>query len=228
MPRSETVDPTPQGDAVPAPEFDEEALFPAPDGPAPSQASEAARIRRARQTTRNLILALIATLAAVGLMLVLVPRDDSSQLERVDWAARAESLQGQAAMTLASPVLPDGWYANHADYEDDTTDGLQTWDVGFVTPANAYIGLQQVHGGNPTWLANQLADRPATGERTIAGHVFEVHDQRGQPGFTKGQNDYALVGEAAGTTLILNGTAEDDEFERLVTATLASLGEPTA
>jgi hypothetical protein len=55
-----------------------------------------------------------------------------------------------------------------------------------------------------------------------------VHDQRGQTGFTKGQNDYALVGEAAGTTLILNGTAEDDEFERLVTATLASLGEPTA
>jgi hypothetical protein len=164
MPRSETVDPTPQGDAAPAPELDEEALFPAPDGPAPSQASEAARIRRARQTTRNLILALIATLAAVGLMLVLVPRDDSSQLERVDWAARAESLQGQAAMTLASPVLPDGWYANHADYEDDTTDGLQTWDVGFVTPATVATPRGS-RTSSPTGRPPASARSPGTSSR---------------------------------------------------------------
>lgn len=183
----------------------------------------AAKQRRAKQTVRNLLIALLACLGVVVVLLVAVPRDDSSRLSTVDFHQVADGLQDSAAMTLAVPDVDDRWIANRADYTPDTDTGLDVWYVGLRTPNKQFISITQSSEVNATWQVQQLTPRKATGTTTIDGVEFTVYDQRDDSDYA-GRSDYALTADVDGTTLIFNGTADDDEFAQLVTATLTSMG----
>lgn len=55
--------------------------------------SDAAAKRRAKQTVNNLALSLIVTVLATALIILIVPRDDSMQIQRVDFLTEATSAQ---------------------------------------------------------------------------------------------------------------------------------------
>ena len=46
------------------------------------------------------------------------------------------------------PVLPAGWRANAVRFER-STDGLQTWHAGYVSPDDQYIAIEQTQGATP-------------------------------------------------------------------------------
>ncbi|KAB1657124.1 DUF4245 domain-containing protein [Pseudoclavibacter sp. CFCC 11306] len=194
-----------------------------PRGPVPSQASDSAKKHRAQQTLRNLILAIIACVGVLVLMLVVVPRDDSPMHNAVDYQSTAQGIQPTVDWRLAVPEPGSGWQANRADIDQEPTNQLQVWTIGFLTPKHQYIRFEQVKGANPTWVSQDLDGRRPTGQIDLSGHTFTVYDQRDSPDFQKGQNNYALTTEVSGTTLIFNGTADDDEFAQLIDATLTSL-----
>lgn len=128
----------------------------------------AAKQRRAKQTVRNLLIALLACLGVVVVLLVAVPRDDSSRLSTVDFHQVADGLQDSAAMTLAVPDVDDHWIANRADYTPDTDTGLDVWYVGLRTPNKQFISITQSSEVNATGRcsssrhARPPAPRPST------------------------------------------------------------------
>jgi hypothetical protein len=181
----------------------------------------ARRARKEHQTAFNLVLALIASLGIVLFLVAVVARPDSTVDRNVDYRQVADQAD-VPGVTLAAPVLPEGYSSNRADYTDKTADGVDVWTVGFLTPDKQYIGMQQGIRANPTWVANQLDQHRATGTRSIGGTKWTVYDRRDERQ-DAGNQLYALVGTFGTDTVVLAGTADDASFRAIAGAVAKQL-----
>ena len=177
--------------------------------------AETTRKHRANQTTLNLVVALVASLAIVLFLVVVVVRPAAPPAESVDYSQIAQ----ETGQQLVAPVLPPEWSANDARYR--TTDGVTSWYIGFITPESQFIAFEQGLDTNPTWLAGVLDRAIATGDTTIDGVTWIVYDQRDAD--DPGNFAYSMSTEVTGGTIVLHGTASDAEFEQLATAVVAEL-----
>lgn len=195
-----------------------------PETPAETAARKAenSRKHRANQTLINLVLALGASLAIVLFLVLVVVRPDGATRPNVNFIKDAAGLQSQVATTLAAPVLPSTWKANR-DGLSSGADGIQSWEIGLISPSNQYIGFVQGISANPTWVSNQLEQARATGETVIGGVKWAVYDLRDSA--SPGNFAYSLSGTIGKSSLVLHGTATDAEFHTLATAIAAQLGE---
>lgn len=176
----------------------------------------ARRTRREHQTAFNLVLALIASLGIVLFLVLVVVRPDQTVDRTVDYQQIA-SQANVPGVALAAPDLPKDYSANRADFQDKTSDGVKVWTVGLITPDKQYIGLQQGIDANASWVANQLDQKPSTGDRTIAGTKWTVYDRRAE-GKDAGNHAYSLVGTFDRNTIVLSGTADDASFTTVAKA----------
>jgi hypothetical protein len=172
---------------------------------------------RQRQTLKNLVLALGASLLIVLVIVLLVPRSDAPIDREVDVASIAEQAQIASDDPLAVPALPEGWRANAAELRTSAVDDVTAWYVGYLTPSNEYIGMYQGIEANPTWVASLLARTTATGTTTIDGVEWTVYDNR-ETSIDVGNAKYGLTTEAGDSTFVLLGTATPEEFETLAAA----------
>lgn len=175
--------------------------------------AETSRKHRANQTLLNLVVALLASLAIVVFLVVVVVRPAPAPSPSVDYATVATEAQAETAEPLLSPELPAGWSANDARFEK--TEQVPTWYIGFLTPGEQYIGLDQGIGGNATWQAALLDDAEQTGTVTIEGIEWAVYDQRSSS--DPGNFAYSLATTRGESTVLLHGTASDEEFAVLAT-----------
>ena len=172
---------------------------------------------RQRQTLKNLVLALGASLLIVLVIVLLVPRSDAPIDREVDVASIAEQARIASDDPLAVPALPEGWRANAAELRTSAVDDVTAWYVGYLTPSNEYIGMYQGIEANPTWVASLLARTTATGTTTIDGVEWTVYDNR-ETSIDVGNAKYGLTTEAGDSTFVLLGTATPEEFETLAAA----------
>lgn len=188
-----------------------------PETPAETAARKAAtsKTHRENQTMLNLLVALGISLIVVLIIVAVVVRPDAPPAEPVDYQTTAEQVQPQFDETIVSPVLPDGWRANAARVEKGA-DGISSWYVGFVTPSTNFAAMTQGIDANPTWLAAQLRNGFATGTETIAGITWDVYDRRDAE--DPGNLAYALTTTVGASTIVLFGTAPNDEFTVLAEA----------
>ena len=193
-----------------------------PETPEETAARKAATSRRhrANQTLLNLVVALIGSLALVLLIVTVVVRPAPAPAESVDYATIATQAQAETDEPLLSPVLPPGWSANDARFQ--TTQQVPTWYIGFLTPGEQYIGLDQGIGANPTWQAALLDDARETGTISYEGVEWTVYDQRDSA--DPGNFAYSLSTTRRQSTVLLHGTASDEEFAVLA-ATIAAQWE---
>ena len=175
------------------------------------------RRHRANQTLLNLVVALIGSLALVLLIVTVVVRPAPAPPESIDYASVASQAQPGTDEPLLSPVLPPGWSANDARFQ--TTQQVPTWYIGFLTPGEQYIGLDQGIGANPTWQAALLDDARETGSVSFEGVEWTVFDQRDAS--DPGNFAYSLATVHGDSTVLLHGTASDEEFALLATAIAA-------
>jgi hypothetical protein len=182
--------------------------------------AETSRKHRANQTLLNLIVALVGSLLIVVFLVSVVVRPAPAPSEGVDYATIAAQAQAGTAEPLVSPVLPPGWSANDARFQ--TTEQVPTWYIGFLTPGEQYIGLDQGVGANPTWQATLLDQARETGTVTLEGVEWTVYDQRDAQ--DPGNFAYSLATTHGDSTVLLHGTASDDEFALLATAIAAQWG----
>ena len=75
--------------------------------------------------------------------------------------------------------------------------GVPTWEVGYLTPKEAFIGLVQTRKANPTWLLQQTKNAPVTGTRQAGGQEWELRDT--------GKGEKSMVLNYRGTTVVLSG-----------------------
>jgi hypothetical protein len=187
--------------------------------------AENSRKHRSNQTILNLVAALVVSLGVVVLLVLVVVRPDGGRPDPVDYRAAASQAQGAVDVRLAVPDLPATWSANRAELETAGADGVTSWRIGFVTPSEQYLALDQGIAANPTWVSTLLDGAKATGSTSIAGIDWQVYDRR--TAADPGNLAYALVADVgsgdAVSTLVLSGTASDAEFETLADAVVGEL-----
>ncbi|MFM6940187.1 MAG: DUF4245 domain-containing protein [Rhodoluna sp.] len=186
---------------------------------------DAAAKRRARQTVNNLVLALIASLGIMLAIVLIVPRDDSNRIQKVDYKSIALEANASSGKQVVAPELPSGWWANSARWSPKPVDGVQNWYVGFVGPENQYIGLTQAFEINPTWLAFQLKANTKTGVKKVGSFTWDVYKnpEAHNPPKTK---DFAMVlNYNQHDVAIIYGVAHPEDFTEIATAIQTKLME---
>jgi hypothetical protein len=133
----------------------------------------------------------------------------------VDVTAVAKNAANVAVFTPVAPATGDTFSRNYARWESGTGSGVATWEVGYLTPKESFIGLVQTAQANPTWLLQQTRSAPVTGSRNAGGLDWELRDS--------GKGEKSMVLNHKGTTVILTGPAQLDEFAILADAVVKSL-----
>jgi hypothetical protein len=186
-----------------------------PDQEAAPTVAERRAARRANQTTFNLVLALLASLGIVLFLVVVVVRPEMEP-KTVDYRQIGVEAQTGVGEPLAVPDLPSDWTANRAELVATPADGVARWEIGFLTPGGAYIGLVQGIDANPSWVADQVRSAPVAGTERIGGLTWQAYDRRDVD--DPGNVEYALVTTSGASTIVLGGTASDEEFVVLAAA----------
>lgn len=206
-----------------------------PETPAETSARKAENSRkyRANKTINNLWLSLIVCVAVVIVIVLLVPRDDSSHLTTVDYGSVATSAQAAFPVPVASPSLPSTWNANAAEIRSSAIAGSSGsgstpyWYIGFQTPSGGYIGLEQAVNATDDWLAQQVAKTAAKDVVTIDGVQWTVYDNR-QTANDVGNAQYALTTESGASTYVLLGTGTTAEFTQVAEAIAPNIQQQPA
>lgn len=178
--------------------------------------AEDSRRHRAKQTSANLWLSLLATVAVAVVLVLIVPRGDNAIDPDIDYTSLAANAQSSVTSPIAVPALPDGWKANAAELRTTGSGGVVSWYVGFITPERDYLAYSQGIDANSTWLANLLDDHAATGTRAIGGLDWDVYDDRDDR--DPGNLAYALSTALDGQVYVIYGTAEEAEVSELASA----------
>lgn len=165
--------------------------------------------RRAKQTIRNLILSMGATLGVVLLIVLGVPRDDSNRITQVDFEAIAQEAEAAVGENLIVPEIPADWWSNSARLE--TEFGVETWYVGFVTPDNQYIGLSQAFETNASWEALILQGNWFEREEVVLGKSWEVWPTL-VPSDPPGTKEFAMLHRFDSSAVVIYGTADSEDF----------------
>lgn len=186
-----------------------------------ARVAESRRRRRSNQSVKNLVLSLVASLGIV-LFLIVVVVQQAPPATTIDYVSTAEEASAGLGSPVMAPVVPPSWSANRADLSASA--GVREWYIGFLTADDEFIALVQGFDTNPTWLSDVLRAPRSSESVTIAGVAWNLYDRREVEAV--GNRQYALVTETATSTIVLYGTASDDEFAQLATAIAADL--PTA
>ena len=123
--------------------------------------------KRANASVIGMIIALVLSIATF-LPIVLMnpsPKSDGYRPD-INVSAVARNAADVAGFTPAAPDTGETFRANYARWESGTGSGVPTWEVGFLTPKESFIGLVQTRQSNPTWLLQQVKSAPVTGTRT--------------------------------------------------------------
>lgn len=176
----------------------------------------AAAAKRANASVIGMIIALVVCIAAF-LPIVLMnpsPKSDGFRPD-IDVTAVARNAADVAGFTPVTPDTGNTFTSNYARWESGSGSGVPTWEVGYLTPKESFIGLVQTRQANPTWLLQQTSSAPVTGSRTAGGQEWELRDS--------GKGEKSMVLDYRGTTVVLTGTAQLDEFAVLADAVVKSL-----
>lgn len=169
--------------------------------------SDSAAKHRAKQTVNNLLLSLLATSGLVLVLVLIVPRDDSSRHQPVDFVSVASSTEAATSNNVFTPTLPDDWWANAARWSPGT-DGVDTWYLGLVGGQNQFVSVKQAFNYNATWLALETAgylpDTASSDSNPKWLKLTKLEDVKGDPTI--------WVYELPNQVFILKGTATASEF----------------
>ncbi len=182
--------------------------------------AENSRAHRANQTTRNLVLALLASLAVVLFVVLVVIRPDNTPVTYVDYRAIAASAQQSVSQPLVAPQLPKTWKSNSAVLKDGDGDGT-TWYVGLITPKQQFIAIEEGISTDDTWFGGLLGKAQPTGHTTIAGIRWTIYDQRTTA--DNGNFQYYIATTVDKLHFVLHGSATGTahvpaEYSQLATA----------
>ena len=155
--------------------------------------AESSRVYRSSQTFRNLIAALIVTVAVVAVVYLGVPRGTPPEPDPVDVAQAAADVQSSSGRTVIVPEVPAEWRANSARVE------AGAWRVVYA-PASGFVRIAQGFDAPDTWTATLLSGRAPTDSTEIDGIEWDVYTLDGERGLT-----YALATDAGDDTVVIYG-----------------------
>ncbi len=161
-----------------------------------------------RASAGDMVRSLAVVLAVVAVILLLNARDQRPVVQDLDFDGPLTQARAAAEYDVLGPVgLGADWRATSVRLPRE--EGGLTWHIGFVTPQDAYAGLEQSDGPSPREFVDRFADDSrAVGTVAIDGRDWERREG-GDP------EPRALVLRTATSTVVVAGTARWSELEEL-------------
>lgn len=189
-----------------------------PETPEEAAARKAENSRRYRQakTFRNLVIALVVSLAVVAVVYFGVPRGELAEPPAPDAAATAAQISEQMDRTIVVPAAPEGWGMNVAELEPGAP---IVWTINYNDIPGAdrsFLRFAQGLDTTDAWAAQMLGGARATGAVTIDGiewTAYEVSDAASNRNIS-----YALGVQAGADHLLLYGQVDADTAAELAGA----------
>lgn len=176
---------------------------------------------RASQTTRNLIAALVATLAVVAIVVFGVPRGQVAAPPPIDLTM----LAGEASAAMSRPVLvpeiADDWQVNRAELEGGPT---AVWDVTIAPSGDderGFLRIAQAFGTDITWASFRLDNTAPVGTVTIDGREWDEFRLRNPE--QSANISYALGTQAGSDYVLVYGALPNADTPEATAAFVATL-----
>ncbi|WP_349427927.1 DUF4245 family protein [Microbacterium sp. LWS13-1.2] len=188
--------------------------------------AESSRVYRSSQNVRNLIAALLATLAVVVVIVFAVPRGTPPEREPIDVSAVAADIAASEDRTVITPELSDGWVVNNARIEGNGP--VRAFTVVYAPAGEDERGFLRVAQGfdaDESWAARVLSGSAPQDTVTIDGLTWERYDL--DPDRTENIT-VALATDAGADTVLIYGAASEmalEETARSVTDQITALRE---
>jgi hypothetical protein len=172
--------------------------------------AEASRVYRSSQNTRNLIAALLVTLAVVAVIVFAVPRGTPPEREPIDVAAEAQRVASAEQRTVLAPEVPDSWLVNRAAIQGE--DSVRAWTIVYAPPGDGarFLRIAQGFDADDNWPTRLLSGSAPDDTITIDGIRWESY--RLDAGRT-GNVSVALATRAGADTVVIYGVADAQTLE---------------
>jgi hypothetical protein len=181
--------------------------------------AESSRVYRASQNTRNLVAALIVTVAVVAVIVFAVPRGQPPAREPIDVAAIAERVGVAEGRSLVVPEVPDEWQVNAAAVEGS---GPRAWTIVYAADT-WFLRVAQGFDADPAWPTRVLSGATVDGTTTIGGVTWDRYDI---PDPSRAGNISAALSAPAGDdTVLIYGKAGTATLEQAAAAAAPSILE---
>ncbi|GAT72521.1 amino acid transporters [Microbacterium sp. HM58-2] len=166
--------------------------------------AESSRVYRSSQTVRNLIAALLATLAIVAVIVFAVPRGEPAAAPEIDVARIAADVESTMGSPVIVPEADEFWRVNAAELSSGAT---VVWDVTLAPSAEderGFVKFAQAFDADSSWAPQRLNGIAPTDTVSIGGldwDVFEMGDTGAKQNVT-----YAIGTQAGDDYVLLYGS----------------------
>jgi hypothetical protein len=161
-------------------------------------------------------MAVVLLLVGVVALITFRPTGDDS-VRVVDYASELASARVAAPYVVLAPADLDGYRATSVRFT--ATDDGTVWHLGFVSPLDEYVGLDQTDGAEDDFIDELTEGASPVGgadsDVELGGRTWERFDGGGD---TDGERVRGLVTSDSGSTVLVSGTADWPELEAMAAA----------
>ncbi|WP_350352764.1 DUF4245 family protein [Microbacterium sp. A8/3-1] len=177
-----------------------------PETPDETAARKAASSKayRGSQTVRNLVAALLVTVAVVAVIIFAVPRGEPVKAEEIDVAGIAAGVESTMESPAIVPELDDFWRVNAAELQSGAT---VVWEITLAPAADderGFIKVAQAFEADSSWAPQRLNGNAPTDEVRIGGLDWDVY-KLGDAG-ANANVSYAIGTQAGDDYVLLYGS----------------------
>lgn len=197
-----------------------------PETPEETAARKAASSKayRSSQTVRNLVAAMLATLAVVVIIVFAVPRGTLTPPAPIDLDTVAAQAADAIQRPVLTPALGEQWHLNSAELVGGP---ITVWNIVLAPAAETDRGfarIAQAFDADSAWAPQRLGGIAPTGTVTVTGAVWDEFVPRspessGNISYALGRqvgSDYVLVyGALAAEAMQALAASLSDELDRI-------------
>lgn len=169
--------------------------------------AEAKRLRRQRQTAKNLVASLVASLGIVIFLVLVVARPNDQVAEPIDYSAVGAEAEAESSYDLAIPVLDETWSSNRADMREESTGDV--WRLGLISTSGGFV--QIVHYLGTEDITNELPDGGVEASQLLTSLDGVTHEwsSRDRSDIEEAGNDLFVMWTTVDNgQLVIRGTSQ--------------------
>lgn len=195
-----------------------------PETPEETAARKAASSKayRSSQTVRNLIAALLVTVAVVAVIIFAVPRGEPAGAKEIDVAGIAEGAESSMDRPVIVPELGKFWRVNAAELESGAT---VVWNVTIAPRSDeerGFLKIAQAFDADSSWAPQRLNGIAPTSTIEIGGLEWDVFGIGDSP---KDNISYAIGTQAGDDYLLLSGARSADSTRKVAESLVPQIRE---
>lgn len=182
--------------------------------------AEFSRKYRSGQTFRNLIAALIITLAVVAVIVFGVPRGQPASEREIDMVGIAADVESTMQSPVIVPELDDFWRVNAASLQGGA---ISVWKIALAPAAEderGFITVAQAFDADASWAPQALSGTAATDTTRIGGLEWDVYALGSN---TENNVNHAIGTQAGDDYILLYGSRSADSTAELATSLIPQI-----